>query len=197
VGERGDLRFGALAIDVAARRAVLDGRDLDLTRTEFDLLAKLAAAPGTVIASKDLLSHVWDQEWTGDDTSIETHVSRLRKKLGETASSPRYVHTVRGVGYRFEAPKEPARPPGDARRKWWLIAAAATAAVLAIGGVAVGLVRANQPAPAACAPGYDPCIPVADDVNCAEIKQLVTVTGDDPYGLDKDGDGFGCQLYAP
>ncbi|MER7669100.1 response regulator transcription factor [Kitasatospora sp. NPDC096128] len=103
------LRVGGLAIDVQRREAVLDGRLLDLTRREFDLLAFLAARPGVVVPRKEILAEVWQQTYGGDQT-IDVHLSWLRRKLGETASSPRYLHTVRGVGVRLEAAADPAGP---------------------------------------------------------------------------------------
>ncbi|MFE5582943.1 response regulator transcription factor [Kitasatospora sp. NPDC056531] len=96
------LRVGGLAIDTQRREAVLDGRALDLTRREFDLLAFLAARPGVVVPRKEILAEVWRQTYGGDQT-IDVHLSWLRRKLGETASNPRYLHTVRGVGVRLEA----------------------------------------------------------------------------------------------
>ncbi|MER5867711.1 response regulator transcription factor [Kitasatospora sp. NPDC002040] len=97
------LRVGGLAIDAQRREAVLDGRPLDLTRREFDLLAFLAGRPGVVVPRKEILAEVWRQTYGGDQT-IDVHLSWLRRKLGETASKPRYLHTVRGVGVRLEAP---------------------------------------------------------------------------------------------
>ncbi|MBB4949052.1 DNA-binding response OmpR family regulator [Kitasatospora gansuensis] len=97
------LRVGGLAIDAQRREAVLDDRPLDLTRREFDLLAFLAARPGVVVPRKEILAEVWRQTYGGDQT-IDVHLSWLRRKLGETASKPRYLHTVRGVGVRLEAP---------------------------------------------------------------------------------------------
>lgn len=97
------LRAGGLAIDVDRREAVLDGVPLELTRREFDLLAYLAASPGRVVARRELLTEVWRQAY-GDDQTIDVHLSWLRRKLGETASKPRYLHTVRGVGVKLQAP---------------------------------------------------------------------------------------------
>ncbi|WP_327067141.1 response regulator transcription factor [Kitasatospora sp. NBC_01302] len=97
------LRVGGLAVDVQRREAVLDGQALDLTRREFDLLAFLAARPGVVVPRREILAEVWRQTYGGDQT-IDVHLSWLRRKLGETASTPRYLHTVRGVGVRIEAP---------------------------------------------------------------------------------------------
>ncbi|MBD0694352.1 DNA-binding response regulator [Streptomyces sp. CBMA123] len=101
------LRVGGLAIDLQRREAVLDGRLLDLTRREFDLLAFLAARPGVVVPRKEILAEVWQQTYGGDQT-IDVHLSWLRRKLGETASNPHYLHTVRGVGVRLEAVAGPA-----------------------------------------------------------------------------------------
>ncbi|WP_018503610.1 response regulator transcription factor [Parafrankia discariae] len=98
------LRVGALVVDPRQRTAVLDGRDLDLTRREFDLLAYLAARPGDVVPRRELLAAVWRQAYGGDQT-IDVHLSWLRRKLGETAARPRYLHTVRGVGVKLEAPQ--------------------------------------------------------------------------------------------
>ncbi|MGW6916026.1 response regulator transcription factor [Kitasatospora sp. NPDC054939] len=103
------LRVGGLAIDLQRREVVLDGRLLDLTRREFDLLAFLAARPGVVVPRKELLAEVWRQTYGGDQT-IDVHLSWLRRKLGETASNPRYLHTVRGVGVRLEAAGQGSGP---------------------------------------------------------------------------------------
>ena len=102
------LRVGGLAIDPLRRQAELDGVLLDLTRREFDLLAFLAGRPGVVVARKELLAEVWQQSY-GDDQTIDVHLSWLRRKLGETAARPRYLHTIRGVGVKLEAPQQ-ARP---------------------------------------------------------------------------------------
>ncbi|MFJ9694297.1 response regulator transcription factor [Kitasatospora sp. NPDC101183] len=98
------LRVGALAVDVQRREAALRDAPLDLTRREFDLLAFLARRPGVVITRKEILAEVWHHTY-GSDQTIDVHLSWLRRKLGETASSPRYLHTVRGVGFRLEAPR--------------------------------------------------------------------------------------------
>ncbi|MBC9717022.1 response regulator transcription factor [Streptomyces sp. TRM66268-LWL] len=98
------LRVGGLAIDPLRRQASLDGTALDLTRREFDLLAFLAGRPGLVVPRKELLSEVWQQSY-GDDQTIDVHLSWLRRKLGETAAKPRYLHTLRGVGVKLEPPR--------------------------------------------------------------------------------------------
>ncbi|MCH0540306.1 response regulator transcription factor [Streptomyces sp. MUM 203J] len=100
------LRVGGLAIDPLRRQAELDARPLDLTRREFDLLAYLAGRPGVVVPRRELLAEVWQQAY-GDDQTIDVHLSWLRRKLGETAAKPRYLHTLRGVGVKLEPPQEP------------------------------------------------------------------------------------------
>ena len=103
------LTVGGLAIDVPRRQARLDGCPLDLTRREFDLLAFLAARPGVVVPRRELLAEVWQQSY-GDDQTIDVHLSWLRRKLGETAARPRYLHTLRGVGVKLEAPGGQPQP---------------------------------------------------------------------------------------
>jgi DNA-binding response OmpR family regulator len=97
------IRVGGLEVDMARRAASLDGAALSLSRREFDLLAYLAARPGEVVSRRDLLTEVWHQSY-GDDQTIDVHVSWLRRKLGETAASPRYLRTVRGVGVLLDNP---------------------------------------------------------------------------------------------
>ncbi|MFI1972451.1 response regulator transcription factor [Streptomyces cinnamoneus] len=97
------LRVGGLCVDPLRRQADLDGTPLDLTRREFDLLAYLAGRPGIVVPRKELLAEVWRQSY-GDDQTIDVHLSWLRRKLGETAARPRYLHTLRGVGVKLEPP---------------------------------------------------------------------------------------------
>jgi DNA-binding response OmpR family regulator len=101
------LRVGGLTVDPRRRQARLDGLPLDLTRREFDLLAFLAGRPGVVVSRKELLTEVWRQSY-GDDQTIDVHLSWLRRKLGETAARPRYLHTLRGVGVKLEAPEAPS-----------------------------------------------------------------------------------------
>ncbi len=112
-------------IDPRARRVVLDGRDVDLTRKEFDLLFALASRKGEVVSKRTLLAEVWQQAYGGGDRTVDVHLSWLRRKLGETAAEPRYLHTVRGVGIRFA---EPGR--GLMRRRIGLLVAATTSAVV-------------------------------------------------------------------
>jgi DNA-binding response OmpR family regulator len=98
------IRVGQLVIDVGQRQASLNGTPVALTRKEFDLLAYLAARPGQVISRRELLEEVWRQPSIGEDQTIDVHLYWLRRKLGETAAGPRYLHTVRGVGLRLVAP---------------------------------------------------------------------------------------------
>ena len=98
------LAVGGLRIDAGARTATLDGADLDLTPREFDLLHHLATRAGQVVSKRELLSEVWQVPYGGADKTVDVHLSWLRRKLGETAQEPRYLHTVRGVGVRLSGP---------------------------------------------------------------------------------------------
>ncbi|MEO8557132.1 MAG: response regulator transcription factor [Actinomycetota bacterium] len=91
--------FGALSIDVAAREVHLHDEAVGLTRTEFDLLEVLSARPKLVFSRRQLIEAVWDQTWVGDEHLVDVHVGHLRRKLGDDPGSPRYVRTVRGIGY--------------------------------------------------------------------------------------------------
>jgi two-component system KDP operon response regulator KdpE len=98
------VEVGGLRIDLGARTAVLDGTELDLTPREFDLLHHLATRAGQVVTKRELLSEVWQVPYGGADKTVDVHLSWLRRKLGETAQEPRYLHTVRGVGIRLSGP---------------------------------------------------------------------------------------------
>ena len=100
---------GGLRIDPRAQRAHLDGVELDLSPREFALLHYLAARPDRVVSKRELLTEVWQLPYGGADKTVDVHLSWLRRKLGETAQEPRYLHAVRGVGVRVSA------PDGDAR----------------------------------------------------------------------------------
>ena len=100
----GPLEVGGLRLDVVAHVATLDDAPLDLSRREFDLLHYLALHAGQVVARRDLLTHVWRLPYGGADKTVDVHISWLRRKLGETAQQPRYLHTVRGVGVKLSAP---------------------------------------------------------------------------------------------
>jgi len=96
-------QLARLWVDPAGRRASLDGRTLELTRIEFDLLDVLSSRPGTVFSRVDLLEKVWGPSWYGDTHVVDVHVSNLRRKLGERngRGRPRLIETVRGIGFRL------------------------------------------------------------------------------------------------
>ncbi|MEV0591044.1 response regulator transcription factor [Nonomuraea cavernae] len=98
------LLVGGLRVDPRARSATLDGQELDLTPREFDVLHYLAARPGEVVSKRQLLTEVWQLPYGGADKTVDVHLSWLRRKLGETAADPRYLHTVRGVGVKLAEP---------------------------------------------------------------------------------------------
>jgi DNA-binding response OmpR family regulator len=100
----GPLVVGGLTIDARKRLVNLDGVPIDLSRKEFDLLLALAQRPGEVVTKRELLADVWRQSYGGGDRTVDVHLSWLRRKLGETAADPRYLHSVRGVGVRLAAP---------------------------------------------------------------------------------------------
>ncbi len=102
--EREPIRIGELVVDEASRTATLSGRTLDLARKEFEVLLALAQRPGEVVTKRELLAEVWRQAYGGSDRTVDVHLSWLRRKLGETAASPRYLHSVRGVGVRLVDP---------------------------------------------------------------------------------------------
>ncbi len=95
---------GGLRIDPAARRAFLEEAPLDLTPREFDLLYYLAVRADVVVSKRDLLAEVWHMPYSSVDKTVDVHLSWLRRKLGETAQEPRYLHTVRRIGVRLSAP---------------------------------------------------------------------------------------------
>ena len=101
------LRIGELEVDLAARRARLAGDELELSRKEFDLLAELARHAGRVVTREDLMTRVWDENWFGSTKTLDVHIGWLRRKLDDDPAAPRFIHTVRGVGFRFATPGEP------------------------------------------------------------------------------------------
>ncbi len=97
---------GELTVDPGSRRAHLAGEELQLSRKEFDLLVELIGHAGRVVTREDLMARVWDENWFGSTKTLDVHVRWLRQKLRESPDAPRYLHTVRGVGFRFTAPEE-------------------------------------------------------------------------------------------
>ncbi|PZA06128.1 MULTISPECIES: response regulator transcription factor [unclassified Meiothermus] len=100
-GLKDELVFGDLVLRPAERVALLNGAPLPLSRLEFDLLLTLAQHPGLVWSRERLLERVWGSDFPGVDRVVDVHIAGLRKKLGEDGEKPRYIETVRGVGYRF------------------------------------------------------------------------------------------------
>lgn len=100
------LRFSGLLIDLLARRVEVNGKEIALTPTEFDLLALLAKSPERVFTREVLMNQVWGYDYLGDGHTIDVHMSALRKKI-EGASGLRHIKTIWRVGYRFEAHPQP------------------------------------------------------------------------------------------
>ena len=103
-GQIRTLVVGGIVIDLRARTVMVDGEMVACNRKEFDLLAYLAAQVGTVVSREELYAEVWREPYGGADKTIDVHLSWLRRKLGETAAEPRYLHTVRGVGIKLVDP---------------------------------------------------------------------------------------------
>jgi two-component system alkaline phosphatase synthesis response regulator PhoP len=97
------LRAGDLAVDLGGRTVAVDGRPVELTRTEFDLLATLAAHPGRVYSRMQLMEAAQGVAFEGYERTIDAHVKNLRRKLGDDPKEPRFIQTVFGVGYKLEA----------------------------------------------------------------------------------------------
>jgi DNA-binding response OmpR family regulator len=97
-------------IDPASRQVTLDESPIDLTPREFDLLSYLVHRAGAVVTKRELIAEVWRQPLGNADKTVDVHLSWLRRKLGEDARAPRYLHTVRGVGVRLAAPQDESAP---------------------------------------------------------------------------------------
>jgi two-component system, OmpR family, response regulator MtrA len=98
--------FDGVTVDRAAMNVTRDGEEVHLTPTELRLLLELVARPGQVFTRELLLQRVWDYDHLGDSRLVDTAVQRLRAKIERTPQSPRLIRTVRGVGYRFDPPRE-------------------------------------------------------------------------------------------
>ena len=105
-GPDGTLAVQDLRIDLGARRVWAGDRELELTRKEFDLLARLARDAGRVVTRESLMSDVWDLNWFGSTKTLDVHIAWLRRKLGDDPGAPTYIHTVRGVGFRLAEQRE-------------------------------------------------------------------------------------------
>ena len=110
---KGVVTVGAIALDPGARTVTKDGDPVDLAAKEFDLLHMLMANAGTVLKREEIMDEVWDPHWFGPTKTLDVHVSWLRKKLEDDPTSPVYITTVRGVGFRFAAPEDVAGSPGE------------------------------------------------------------------------------------
>jgi two-component system, OmpR family, response regulator RegX3 len=100
----GELVVDDLRVDPAARRAWRGEEELELSRREFDLLVRLMRDAGRVVTRESLMDDVWDVNWYGSTKTLDVHIGWLRRKLGDDPQAPRYIHTVRGIGFRFSAP---------------------------------------------------------------------------------------------
>lgn len=105
--EESRLEVGGLSLDPVTHTVELDGRTIELTRKEFDLLHLLMQHPGHVQSKPKILAEVWQQPWGGADRTVDVHLSWLRRKLGESAAEPRYIVSVRGVGVKLVDPGRP------------------------------------------------------------------------------------------
>ena len=97
------LQFDGLSVDEARREVLVDGAPATLTALEFDLLGALASAPGRVFTRRQLIERVWGWDFYGEERIVDVHVRNLRKALGDPADAPRFISTVRGVGYKLTA----------------------------------------------------------------------------------------------
>jgi two-component system response regulator RegX3 len=102
----GPLEVGPVQVDPDRRSASVEGQDLQLTRKEFELLELLLREAGNVVLRERLIDEVWDMNWFGSTKTLDVHVSSLRRKLGDDSADSRFIHTLRGVGFRFAAPEE-------------------------------------------------------------------------------------------
>ncbi|MGC5627216.1 response regulator [Georgenia sp. Z1344] len=103
--DSGDTRrsasFGPLTVDVVGREVFLAEHPVELTRTEFDVLSALATRPHMAFSRRELIEAVWGAGWGGDEHLVDVHIGHLRQKLGDKASAPKFIRTVRGIGYRM------------------------------------------------------------------------------------------------
>jgi DNA-binding response OmpR family regulator len=100
------LQAGDVRVDLDRRLVTRGEQAVDLTVKEFELLRVLVENAGRLVKREALMSEVWDPNWWGSTKTLDVHVSALRKKLGDDPSSPRYIHTIRGVGFRFASADE-------------------------------------------------------------------------------------------
>ncbi|MBS6940093.1 MAG: response regulator transcription factor, partial [Slackia piriformis] len=102
--QREVLEFGELTIDVSGHKVLVNDEEVDLTASEFKLLTTLSRYPGRVYSRMELVEKVLGYDFEGYERTIDSHVKNLRAKIGDNPRSPKWLHTVHGVGYRFEDP---------------------------------------------------------------------------------------------
>lgn len=102
-GEEERFEASGLVIDRARHSVTVDGSDVDLTALEFELLGTLASEPGLVFSRQRLLDRVWGPDHVGDEHLVDVHIGNLRRKLGDPPQQPRFIETVRSVGFRFRS----------------------------------------------------------------------------------------------
>jgi DNA-binding response OmpR family regulator len=101
---RAPMTVGAITLDPSSRSVTKDGEPIELAAKEFDLLAMLVSRAGEVVGREEIMDEVWDPHWFGPTKTLDVHISWLRKKIEDEPSAPRYITTVRGVGFRFASP---------------------------------------------------------------------------------------------
>jgi two-component system response regulator RegX3 len=104
--QRGPIEIGDLTLDPAARTFTRADEPIELSAKEFDLLHMLMSNAGTVLKREEIMDEVWDPHWFGPTKTLDVHISWLRKKIEDNPSDPRFITTIRGVGFRFLAPEE-------------------------------------------------------------------------------------------
>jgi two-component system, OmpR family, response regulator RegX3 len=103
---RTPIQIGEIRLDPASRTVTKDDQPVELAAKEFDLLQMLMASAGQVLRREQIMDEVWDPHWFGPTKTLDVHVSWLRKKIEDDPADPRYITTVRGVGFRFLAPED-------------------------------------------------------------------------------------------
>ncbi len=103
------LRIGDVTLDASSHRVLVRGKPVEMTLKEYDLLTVLMSRAGQVVKRNDLIDQVWQTDWVGDTRTLDVHIRWLREKIERDPSAPRYIQTVRGVGYRFAPGAEAAK----------------------------------------------------------------------------------------
>ncbi len=106
--QRSRAEFGPLVIDLAGHKVFVDGAEIELTASEYKLLTTLSRYPGRVYSRMELVEKVLGYDFEGYERAVDSHVKNLRAKLDDDPKDPRFIHTVFGVGYRFETPVDPS-----------------------------------------------------------------------------------------